>query len=107
MDRNQRRTDVALFDDMLKGAGGSVLVAGAAALLLAPLVLPVVGRALRPVAKTVLKTGIVLYRDLSHQVEGAMSGIVDEARAELAGQTRPPQATRTRGQPHGRAKGQG
>lgn len=99
---------MALFDDMLKGAGGSGLVAGAAALLLAPLVLPVVGRALRPVAKTVLKTGIVLYRDLSHQVEGAMSGIVDEARAELAGRAEPPAVPHAgHGQAHGRAKGRG
>ena len=84
-------------------------MAGAAALLLAPMVLPVIGRALRPVAKTVLKTGIVLYRDISHQVEGAMSGIIDEARAELAGQAaaRPSHAAQARGPSHGRAKGRG
>jgi len=42
-----------MFKDLLKGPGGGFLL-GVGAVLLAPVVLPVVGQALRPLAKAVL-----------------------------------------------------
>src|SRR5271156_4954803 len=53
---------MALIEDMFKG-NALTGVAVAAALFLGPTILPTIGRALRPVAKTVIKGGIVLYRE--------------------------------------------
>jgi len=75
---------MAWYDDVLKGGGGLPGIAVAlGAALLAPAVVPAVGRAIRPVAKTVLKTGIVLYRNTLSGVGEAVGGIVDEAQREL------------------------
>src|SRR5438445_13843796 len=60
-----RRTEtrMALIEDMFKGNALTGVAVGAAALFLGPTILPTIGRALRPVAKTVIKGGIVLYRE--------------------------------------------
>src|SRR6478672_9236852 len=79
---------MALHDDMLKGLGGSGvgLATGIGALLLAPMILPAIGRVARPMARSVLQTGIVLYREIGH----AAADLVEEARAELEGRTTAP-----------------
>ncbi|WP_026871667.1 DUF5132 domain-containing protein [Inquilinus limosus] len=74
---------MALFEDVLKGGTGTGLLVGLGAVLLAPTVLPTVGRVLRPVAKTVIKTGMVLYNETLSGVGEVTGDIVAEARAEL------------------------
>ncbi|MGK9164903.1 DUF5132 domain-containing protein [Inquilinus limosus] len=74
---------MALFEDVLKGGAGTGLLVGIGAVLLAPTVLPTVGRVLRPVAKTVIKTGMVAYNETMSGISEVTGDIVAEARAEL------------------------
>lgn len=72
---------MALVEDMAKAVSGSGagVVGGVGALLLAPIVLPIVGRVIRPVATAALRSGIVLYREVEH----ATSELVAEVRTEM------------------------
>jgi hypothetical protein len=88
--RRQRRTAMALLEDLFKleGAAGATAL-GVGALLLAPTILPAVGRMLRPVAKELVKTGMLAYDEAHGAVSGAYdaaSDLVAEARAERAGE---------------------
>ena len=74
---------MALFEEALEGGVGPGL-AIVGAVMLAPTVLPAVGRMLRPAAKTVTKAGIMLYRQALSGVGEATGGLMDEVRAELA-----------------------
>ncbi|MBO0735746.1 MAG: DUF5132 domain-containing protein [Alphaproteobacteria bacterium] len=74
---------MALIDDMLKGGTVTGVAVGAAALFLAPTVFPTVGRALRPAAKTVIKGGIMLYRETVSAIGELTTDLVEEARREL------------------------
>lgn len=67
-----------LFEGLgLEGAAGPVI--GIGALLLAPTLLPAVGRIMRPVAVGALRTGMAVYREAS----AATGKMVEEARNEL------------------------
>ena len=62
------------------------LLIGAAAVVLAPIVVPAVLAGMRPVAKTVVKGGVLVYdkaREMVAEVGEQMGDIVAEARAEL------------------------
>jgi hypothetical protein len=73
---------MSLIEDVFKGnVVTGVAVAGA--VMLAPTVLPAVGRALRPMAKAVIKTGMVAYRETLAGVGDVTGDLVAEARAEL------------------------
>ncbi len=82
---------MALLEDVLglevlglEGAAAPVAI-GVGALLLAPRLLPAVGRVLRPVAKEMLKVGIVAYdgaRDTFSGAYEAAGDLVAEARHE-------------------------
>jgi len=74
---------MALFENMFKGGAGSGLVIGLGMALLAPVVLPAVARVARPIAKTVIKTGITLYRETLSEVGQIAGEIYSEAQAEL------------------------
>jgi hypothetical protein len=66
-------------------AGG--LTIGAGAVLLAPVVLPVVGAILRPLLKSAIKGGILAYEGARVSVEEAKEMVEDlaaEAKAEMA-----------------------
>jgi hypothetical protein len=80
-------TAMALFDDMLK-SGNLVtgLVVGAGALI----VWPLVGPALRSVAKTTIKGGLIAYRQAEQLYAGAVEGVGDmiaEAQQEVGATT--------------------
>ncbi|MGH1574236.1 hypothetical protein ACRAWG_30840 [Methylobacterium sp. P31] len=73
---------MAFIEDMLKTAGGpSTGVVGAVgAVLVAPVVLHLIGRLVRPVLTMTLRKGIVLYRRAHHTV----AELAEEARSEIA-----------------------
>jgi hypothetical protein len=78
---------MAIIDDFLKRNVVVGLAIGVGALLLAPVVLPVVARLAKPVAKAAIKTGLIMYRKGCETVAelGEMTeDIVAEAQAELA-----------------------
>ncbi len=78
---------MALFEDMFKGAGASGLAIGIGAALVAPVLLPALGRVVRPAAKVALKTGMALYRETSAGVGRAASELYHEVQAELTDET--------------------
>ena len=64
----------------------NVLV-GAAAVVLAPIVVPAILGGMRPVAKTLVKGGVMVYdksREMVAEVGEQMSDLVAEVRSELA-----------------------
>jgi hypothetical protein len=81
---------MALWDDITEGFGGSLMsnvLIGAAVVVLAPIVVPAVLTGMRPVAKTLVKGGILVFdkaREMVAEVGEQMSDVVAEARAELA-----------------------
>ena len=74
---------MALLEDMFKGNAVTGVAVGAAALFLGPTVLPTIGRVLRPVAKTMIKGGIMLYRETVAGIGELTTDLVEEAKAEL------------------------
>ena len=76
-------TRMALLEDMFKGNALTGVAVGAAALFLGPTVLPTIGRALRPVAKTMIKGGIMLYRETVAGIGELTTDLVAEAKSEL------------------------
>ncbi len=76
---------MALFDDIAKSAATPTgLAVGIGAALLAPVLAPAASQILRPAAKAVMRTGIMLYRSTFEPVTAAVSSLVTEAQLELA-----------------------
>jgi len=84
---------MAVWESLAEGFGESllpVLLIGAAVVVLTPLVVPAVLAGMRPVAKTLVKGGVLVYdkaREMAAEVSKQMSDVVAEARAELAAPT--------------------
>ena len=74
---------MALIEDVFKGNAVTGVAIGVAALVLGPALLPTVGRVLRPAAKTVIKGGIMLYRETVTAIGELTTGLVEEAKREL------------------------
>jgi hypothetical protein len=80
---------MALLEGISESLGGSLvsnLLIGAAVIVLAPVVVPAVLTGMRPVAKTLVKGGVMAYdktREMVAEVGEQMSDLVAEARAEL------------------------
>ena len=74
---------MALIEDVFKGNAVTGVAIGVAALVLGPTLLPTVGRVLRPAAKTVIKGGIMLYRETVTAIGELTTGLVEEAKREL------------------------
>jgi hypothetical protein len=74
---------MALIEDVFKGNVVTGVAIGVAALLLGPTLIPTVGRVLRPAAKTVIKGGIVAYRETIGAIGELTTGLVEEATREL------------------------
>ena len=81
---------MALFEKALEGMveGGALtgVAVGAGVLLLAPGLLPAIGRALRPIAVGAIKTGMTVYNQAASTVRETTEDLVAEARAELDAQ---------------------
>ncbi|MGJ0392240.1 MAG: DUF5132 domain-containing protein [Methylocystis sp.] len=74
---------MALLEDVVKGEGAGPLVLGVGAIMLAPTLLPALGRVLRPVAKGIIKTGMSVYENTFATMREATGDLIAEARAEL------------------------
>lgn len=74
---------MALLEDMFKGNALTGVAVGAAALFLGPTLFPTIGRVLRPAAKTVIKGGIMLYRETIAGIGELTTDLVEEAKSEL------------------------
>jgi len=75
--------EMAILEDVFKGSTVTGLAIGVGALLLAPTVLPAVGRVVRPAMKAAIKGGMVFYRETVAEI-GEMAGdLFAEARSEL------------------------
>jgi hypothetical protein len=74
---------MALVEDLFKGSAVTGVAIGVGALLLAPTVLPAVGRVLRPAAKAAIKGGMVFYRETMAEIGEVASDLFAEARSEL------------------------
>lgn len=67
---------------------GTGLAIGAASVLLAPIVLPVLGGVLKSLAKAGIKGGMVLYEKgklLAEETRETIEDLTEEAKAELSG----------------------
>ena len=58
-----RRSTMALLEDMFKGNLATGLAIGLGTMVLAPTVMPAIGRVLRPAAKAAIKGGMIVYRE--------------------------------------------
>ncbi len=76
---------MALLEDIFKFNAVSGVAIGLGAVLLAPSVLPAVGRALRPAVKAAIKGGLIVYRETVSEIGEVASDLFAEARAELEG----------------------
>lgn len=74
---------MALVEDLLKGSTVTGVAVGLGALLLAPSVLPAVGRVVRPALKAAIKGGMVFYRETVAEIGEVAGDLFAEARAEL------------------------
>jgi hypothetical protein len=74
---------MALIEDMFKTNAVTGVAIGAAALVLGPTLFPAIGRVLRPAAKTVIKGGLVLYRETVGAIGDLTTDLVEEAKREL------------------------
>jgi hypothetical protein len=68
--------------DMGKGFNLGNIAVGAAVVLLAPAVLPVLGSALRPMAKALIKGGITVY-EMGREVVAEARETVEDLNAEV------------------------
>ena len=75
---------------------GSAIAIGAGVVLLAPIVIPVVASVMKPLAKAVIKGGLLTYENVKIAIAETSETIEDiaaEARSEIAaGQSQPAKA---------------
>lgn len=81
---------MALWDDLTKGFGGSLtsnILVGAAVVLVAPIVIPALVAGVRPLAKMIIKGGVMAYdkaAEMVAEMNEQVSDLVAEARSEMS-----------------------
>ncbi len=84
------------LDDLFSSNAVTGMAIAAGATLLAPVVLPLLAGVTRPLARTALKSGIIVYektRETVAELGEAFDDLVAEAKAELARQQAVPGGT--------------
>ena len=74
-------------EDLFEEVGTPGIIAGIGAVVLAPVLIPAIAKIAKPIAKTALKSGIMLYEKSKAAVAEAgevFEDLVAEAQAELA-----------------------
>jgi hypothetical protein len=74
---------MALIENIFKVNLATGLAVGVGAIFLGPTVIQTMARVLRPAAKTVIKSGMVFYRETLGELGEMASDLVAEAKAEL------------------------
>ena len=74
---------MALIEDMFKGNLAAGLAIGVGAIILGPTAVRTLAGVLRPAAKTMIKSGMVFYRETLSEIGKMATDLVAEARAEL------------------------
>ena len=74
---------MALVEDLFRGSTVTGLAVGLGAVLLAPTVVPALGRVVRPALKAAIKGGMVFYRETVAEIGEVAGDLFAEARAEL------------------------
>jgi hypothetical protein len=74
---------MALIEDVFKGNLAAGLAIGVGAIIFGPTVIQTMGSILRPAAKTLIKGGMVFYRETLGEIGEIATDLVAEARAEL------------------------
>ena len=80
---------MGFLEDVLKFEWGATAAIGIGAVILAPIILPAAGKTLRPLAKSTIKGGMLLFEKTRTIVAESIETIEDlaaEAKAEVAGQ---------------------
>jgi hypothetical protein len=90
---------MSFVEDIFKGNLGTSLAIGLGTVILGPVIIPVLGGIVKPVVKTAVKGGIMLYEAGKKGVAGAgesLSDLVAEARSEVES-SRSPIVEKTQG----------
>jgi hypothetical protein len=74
---------MALIEDIFKGNLAAGLAIGVGAIILGPTAIRTLAGVLRPAAKTLIKSGMVFYRETLSEIGEMTTDLVAEARAEL------------------------
>lgn len=74
---------MALIEDMFKGNLAAGLAIGVGAIIFGPTAIRTLAGVLRPAAKTMIKSGMVFYRETLSEIGEMATDLVAEARAEL------------------------
>lgn len=74
---------MAVIEDVFKGNLAAGLAVGIGAIIFWPTVIQTRGSIFRPAAKTLLKSGMVFYRETLSELGEMAADLVAEARAEL------------------------
>jgi hypothetical protein len=74
---------MALIEDVFKGNLAGGLAIGVSAIVFGPTAIQTIGSILRPAAKTLIKGGMVFYRETLSELGEMATDLVAEARAEL------------------------
>ena len=74
---------MALIEDVFKGNLVAGLAVGVGAIIFGPTVIKTMGGILRPAAKSLIKGGMVFYRETLSEIGEMATDLVAEARAEL------------------------
>ncbi len=74
---------MALIENMFKGNLAAGLAIGVGAIIFGPTAIQRVASVLRPAAKTLIKGGMVFYRETLSEIGEMATDLVAEARAEL------------------------
>ena len=74
---------MALIEEMFKGNLATGLAVGVGVVFFGPTLVQTMANILRPAAKTVIRGGIVFYRETLSEIGEMASDLVAEARAEL------------------------
>jgi hypothetical protein len=74
---------MALIEDLFKGNLAAGLAIGVGAVIFGPTVIQTMRSVLRPAAKTLIKGGMVFYRETLSELGEMATDLVAEARAEL------------------------
>ncbi len=79
---------MASVDDLLKGNIVTSLAVGVGVAILAPVIVPVLSSIGKPLAKSVIKSGILMYekgRETFAELGEVLDDLIAEAKAELEG----------------------